>query len=109
MYIYIFTGTLVYVYVGMYIYIYTSIYVYIYMYICYVYIYMYVLTAPSPGGSTAGGGGLTREIAESLSKKLNATEMKAIINMDDLLKKNTVKLEYANDDNENLSSKLEGR
>lgn len=54
------------------------------------------------------GGGLTREIAESLSKKLNPTEMKAIINMDDLLKKNTIKLEYANDDNENLSSKLEG-
>lgn len=58
--------------------------------------------------SSAHSGGLTREIAESLSKKLSATEMKAIINMDDLLKKNTIKLEYANDDNENLSSKLEG-
>lgn len=36
-----------------------------------------------------------------------AAEMKAIINMDDLLKKNTIKLEVTAADNEDLTSKLQ--
>ena len=36
-----------------------------------------------------------------------AAEMKAIINMDDLLKKNTFKLEVSVADNEDLTSKLQ--
>jgi hypothetical protein len=36
-----------------------------------------------------------------------AAEMKAIINMDDLLKKNTIKLELTAADNEDLTSKLQ--
>ena len=39
----------------------------------------------------------------------SAAEMKAIINMDDLLKKNTYKLDVSSADNEDLTSKLEVR
>jgi hypothetical protein len=64
-------------------------------------------TAPSTANTNAPSGGLTREMAEQLAKKLNAAELTAIKALSDLLRKQTGQMATLREDKELVETKLQ--
>jgi hypothetical protein len=62
--------------------------------------------SPNPAAQS-GLSGITREMAESLSKKLNPSELKAIVAISDLMKRQASELAAAKEEKELVESKLQ--